>query len=77
MAVSTDIFPNLRASIGYILRFIHNCRNKEQRKTDVLSLEEIWESEIQLFKFIQSETFNGIADEKLSYLCTIYMKMAS
>ncbi|XP_048486343.1 uncharacterized protein LOC125490601 [Plutella xylostella] len=47
----------LQRSFSYVLRFIHNCRNK-QRKTGILQPEELTASLELLVKLAQEETFS-------------------
>lgn len=55
-------FERMRRSFAYVLRFIHNARNKTNRKSGVLTLGELRESELGLVRLSQTESFIEVYD---------------
>lgn len=51
-------FERMRRSFAYVLRFIHNTRNKSNRKSGVLTFDELRESEFGLVRLSQIESFS-------------------
>lgn len=70
---SDDLFPfsrfshygKIKRSAAYMLRFIHNARYKNNRRTGLLSMDELNSSELLLAKLSQQESF---PDEYESFL---------
>lgn len=53
-------FNRLKRSAAYVLRFVHNTRNKSSRRTGSLTVDELRESTILLAKMSQQESFSDL-----------------
>lgn len=50
-------FKRMKRAVAFMLRFIHNIRNKHNRLTGVLTVDELNESEMILVRWAQMESF--------------------
>ena len=57
-------FPKIRRTLAYVLRFVQNSRKKNV-KTGPITVQELKESENQLFKWSQFHLKPSIVDKKL------------
>lgn len=57
-------FPKIRRTLAYVLRFVQNTR-KKNAKTGPITVEELKESENQLFKWSQFHLKPSVVDKKL------------
>ncbi|CAG9126253.1 unnamed protein product [Plutella xylostella] len=53
-------FNRMKRSFAYLMRFIHNTRNKNNKRTGALSVEELNESLTKLTKISQQESFPSV-----------------
>ncbi|XP_048480555.1 uncharacterized protein LOC119693146 isoform X1 [Plutella xylostella] len=53
-------FNRMKRSFAYLMRFIHNTRNKNNKRTGALSVEELNESQTKLTKISQQESFPSV-----------------
>ncbi|KAL0821094.1 hypothetical protein ABMA28_005724 [Loxostege sticticalis] len=52
-------FARMRRAMAYVHRFIHNARNKNNKRTDVLTVDELREADRTLVRLAQLESFPG------------------
>ena len=57
-------FPKIRRTLAYVLRFVHNIRKKND-KTGPITVQELKESENQIFKWSQLHLKPSVVDKKL------------
>lgn len=50
-------FKRMKRAVAYALRFIYNIRNKNNKRTGIISLEELNESQIILIRWSQMESY--------------------
>ncbi|XP_061712824.1 uncharacterized protein LOC133521773 [Cydia pomonella] len=53
-------FNRMQRAAAYVLRFIHNARNKDARRTGALTVDELRESEILLSRLSQLESLSDV-----------------
>lgn len=59
-------YLRMKRSAAYVFRFIHNTRNKDNRRTGSLTVDELEHSELRLARLSQQESFADVYDSLIN-----------